>query len=112
MQNLIEGTLGNLVTAFQHFASVAYPRLPAATSTPSRNAFQSLIEGGQLWHAAGGREYAEILSKAEMADLKRLFQQRHVLQHTQGITDQEYLDCSGDTTYAVGQRLVVREQAC
>lgn len=110
VQKLMEDTLGNLVTAFQYFAAVSYPRLPAATSTPRRNAFQNLTEGNELWHAAGGRKYADILGKVEMADLKRLFQQRHVLQHTQGIVDQEYLDRSGDSTYVVGQRIVVREQ--
>jgi len=33
-----------------------------------------------------------------------------VLGHKQGIVDQPYIDRSGDTNYAVGQRLVIREQ--
>jgi hypothetical protein len=41
----------------------------------------------------------------------RLFQQRHKLAHTEGIVDQDYIVKSGDTTYAVGQRLVIREGA-
>lgn len=112
-QTVVEGTFGNLVTAFQYFAAVVYPKLPRATSAPPprRNAFQSLSAGSRLWHAAGGREYKDMLDAREMADLIRLFQQRHLLQHTQGIVDQNYLDRSGDTTYSVGQRLVMREQA-
>ena len=46
-----------------------------------------------------------------MADLLRLFQQRHLLAHCEGIVDQDYIIKSGDTTYAVGQRLVIRDEA-
>lgn len=41
--------------------------------------------------------------------MRLLFQRRHVLSHRQGLVDQTYIDRSGDTTYAVGQRLVVRD---
>ena len=44
-----------------------------------------------------------------MADLQRLFQQRHLLAHREGLVDADYLAKSGDATYAVGQRLIVRE---
>jgi hypothetical protein len=46
-----------------------------------------------------------------MADLLRFFQQRHLLAHCEGIVDQDYINKSGDQTYAIGQRLVVREVA-
>ncbi len=36
------------------------------------------------------------------------YQQRHLLAHCEGIVDQDYINKSGDTTYAVGQRLVIR----
>jgi hypothetical protein len=110
-KNLIEGTFCALVTAFQRYAEAEYPHLPAPTTTPRRNAFQSLSEGSALWHQAGGREYSAILSGGEFAQLTRYFQQRHLLQHREGIVDQDYIARSGDTTYAVGQRLVMREQA-
>jgi hypothetical protein len=44
-----------------------------------------------------------------MADLLRLIQQRHLLSHSEGIIDQDYVNKSGDKTYAVGQRLVIQE---
>ena len=50
-------------------------------------------------------------SDPEMADLVRLFQQRHLVAHRDGIVDQEYIDKSSDSTYSVGQRLVVHEYA-
>lgn len=51
----------------------------------------------------------DFLSAAEWQDLNRIFQMRHLLAHRNGIVDQEYIDKSGDTTYSVGQRLVVKE---
>jgi hypothetical protein len=41
--------------------------------------------------------------------MKLLFQRRHVISHRQGIVDQTYIDRSGDSSYTVGQRLVVRD---
>jgi hypothetical protein len=51
------------------------------------------------------------MDAGEMSDLRRLFQQRHLLAHCEGIVDQEYIDKSGDQTYAVGQRLVIKSDA-
>src|SRR5687768_14120166 len=75
---------------------------------PRMNVFQNLAAGEQLWTGAGGTAYTAILDAGEMAELRRLFQQRHLLQHQQGIVDARYLTHSGDTTYVIGQRLVVR----
>lgn len=108
---IIEANLGVLVMAFQRWAEAEYPRLPRSTTKVRRNAFQSLDEGSALWEAAGGTAYARILTPTEFAELRRLFQQRHLLAHREGIVDQDYLDRSGDTAYRVGQRLVVREAA-
>ncbi|MDP9357502.1 MAG: hypothetical protein M3R02_19885 [Chloroflexota bacterium] len=110
-RHLIEAQIGNLVMAFQRFAEASFPRLPGYAKPPRRNAFQNLAEGEQLWAGAGGTGYSGILSAGELAQLQRLFQQRHLLAHREGIVDAEYLTKSGDQTYAVGQRLVVREAA-
>jgi hypothetical protein len=108
---LIEGSLGSLVTAFQRFAEAGYPRLPSPTEQPRRNAFQNLDEGSRLWRAAGGSAYSAIVSPQELSELQRLFQQRHLLAHREGIVDQDYLARTGDGSYAVRKRLVIREEA-
>lgn len=110
-KTLIEGTLITLVTAFQRYTEAEYPRLPLHPSPPRRNAFQRLDQGSDLWVAAGGTAYATHLTVAEMSQLQRFFQQRHLLGHQEGMVDQDYINRSGDTTYVVGQRLVIREQA-
>jgi hypothetical protein len=104
---IVENGLQNAVTAFQRYAEALYAR-SSATTKARRNAFQSLTEGSQLWHAATGSEYSAHLDPAELRTLARLFQQRHLLAHTQGIVDEEYVARSGDRSYRVGQHLVIR----
>ncbi len=107
---LIENGLQSAVTAFQRYAEVLYARF-SSMPPPRRNAFQNLKEGSDLWFAASGKHYAAYLSDAETVSLIRLFQQRHLLAHTQGIVDKEYVTRTCDTAYQVGQRLVIREAA-
>lgn len=107
---LLEGGLSDLVTAFQHLAEVIFPRLSVSTGVKlRRNVFQNLTEGTAVWHAAGGRPFADTLSDIELADAERGFQQRHLLEHRDGFVDQSYIDRTGDTTYALGARLVIRD---
>ena len=107
---IIENGLQNAVTAFQRLAEALYSRHPSAPA-PRRNAFQNLAEGSNLWCAAFGKHYSAHLDAAEFAVLTGAFQQRHLLAHTQGLVDQDYITRSGDTAYRLGQRLVVRGAA-
>ena len=107
---IVENGLQNAVTAFQRYAEALYNRFPAVTP-PRRNVFQNLKEGSDLWRAASGKHYADYLTTAEAMTLARLFQQRHLLAHTQGIVDDNYIARTGDSSYRVGQRVVIREAA-
>jgi uncharacterized Zn finger protein (UPF0148 family) len=111
-REILENSMGRLVGAFQRIAEALFDRTPAATTTRRRkNVFQNLTEGSALWRAATGKGYEDLLTPTEMADLLRLFQQRHLLAHCEGIVDQDYIIKSGDNTYSVGQRLVIRDGA-
>ncbi len=105
---MIENGLQNAITAFQGYAEALFLQVTDA-SKPRRNAFQNIAKGSKLWFSATGNYYSEYLSDAEYADLKCAFQQRHLLAHTQGIVDQDYIDNSGDTSHQLGQRLVISE---
>lgn len=107
---IIENGLQNAVTAFQRCAEAIYSSLSLAAKA-RRNAFQNLTEGGQLWQTATGKTYADHLTSDELAALLRIFQQRHLLAHTQGIVDEDYILKSGDTRYKPGQRIVIRAEA-
>ena len=104
---IVENSLQNAVTAFQRCVEAMFSNMPSAP-TARRNAFQNLAEGSQLWQAATGNSYRDHLSQGELDRLTRSFQQRHLLAHTQGIVDQDYLKRSGDGRYRPGQRIVVR----
>jgi uncharacterized Zn finger protein (UPF0148 family) len=107
---LIESTLTSLVMAFQRYAEVLYARMPSAAH-PRRNAFQGLDEGSRLWADAAGRSFEVIVGNSTIDRMRRVFQQRHLLAHREGVVDQDYIERSGDTSYRVGQRLVVRDDA-
>lgn len=107
--SLVEDCLCRGVAAFQRLAEALVQKLPgAAASDLRRNVFQNLKQGSQIWRQHTGQGYEDILDGDEMAELIRLFQQRHLLMHRGGLVDKEYLQKSGDTTYCVGQRLVIR----
>jgi len=106
VQTLLEKAMQDTVTSFQRVAERAYEKFRSAPKA-RRNAFQNLDEGSSLWATASGRSYADILDPADLRRLRTYFQQRHLLSHTQGIVDQDYVIRSGDGTYKVGQRLVL-----
>ena len=108
VRSLVEHGLQSAVTAFQRYAEVLYSQLASAPK-PRRNVFQNLTEGSDLWYNTTGKQYSNYLEPAEMVELRRAFQQRHLLAHTQGIVDQDYIAHSGDKSHRAGQRLVIGE---
>lgn len=110
VRHTLEDSLGRLVSAFQRVVEVLFGQLPNAGSFKvKKNVFQRLTEGSTLWKDATGNGYEDLLTARELDELKRLFQKRHLVAHRDGIVDREYIDKSGDASYAVGQRLVIRE---
>jgi hypothetical protein len=110
VRQTLENNLERLVGAFQRHAETLFQKSPGAAAVPQpKNVFQRLAHSSQLWRTTTGKGYEDLLLPQEMADLARLFQQRRLIAHRDGIVDQEYIDKSRDTTYAVGQRLVVNE---
>jgi hypothetical protein len=111
-RQLLENSLVKLVSSFQRYAEAAFAQLPNSSRVAVRkNVFQNLPESSGLWRKASGKGHEDVVTVDELTELNRLFQQRHLLSHREGIVDQEYIDRSGDHTYSVGQRLVVRESS-
>lgn len=112
VRQILENSMVRIVGAFQRSAEALFDRVPGASNVPRRrNVFQSLGDGSALWRSATGKGYDDLLVSSEMADLLRFFQQRHLLAHCEGIVDSDYLNRSGDRSYSVGQRLVIREES-
>lgn len=105
---LLEKAMQDTVMSFQRLAEQLYEQ---RGKTARRNAFQNLEAGSALWEAEIGAGYALLLDAAAIKSLGTYFQQRHLLAHQQGIVDVDYVTRSADTSYAVGQRLVIRDSA-
>lgn len=106
-RGLLESSLGDIVSSFQKFASCHYDKLTGEISRV--NDFQIVEKGSQLFKDAAGKGYEEWLSDQELHDMNMLFQRRHLIEHNNGMVDQKYVDKSGDHSYVIGQRLVVKE---
>jgi uncharacterized Zn finger protein (UPF0148 family) len=106
-RTLLEKAMQDTVTSFQRLCEQLYE---AKTGAPARrNAFQNLDAGSDLWEPIVGQPYAVLLGAADLPQLRIFFQQRHLLAHQQGMVDSDYVQRSGDVTYQVGQRLVIRD---
>jgi hypothetical protein len=105
-RELIESCVKDSVTDFQCLCDALYAQ-KRPTEKLKKNVFQRLVDGSDLWRALCGEGYEQWLSAAQLRRLVIFYQRRHLLSHCDGIVDQEYLDKSGDTTYAKGQRIVV-----
>lgn len=108
-RTLLEKGMQDTVMSFQRLCEQLHesPQRPKAR----RNAFQNLDAGSDLWDQAMGFRYDQLLSASEMTCLTKYFQQRHLLAHQQGMVDTDYIKRSGDNSYAVGQRLIIRPPA-
>lgn len=106
-RTLLEKAIQDTVTSFQRLAEQFYE--VHAGKAARRNVFQNLDAGSELWKAEIGESYEALLDPTELGRLRMYYQQRHLLAHQQGIVDVDYITRSGDTSYAVGQRLVIRE---
>ncbi len=54
--------------------------------------------------------YDSWLSPNEIDDINILFQQRHLIEHNNGLIDEIYIKKSGDSSYRVGQRVIIKNQ--
>lgn len=106
-RGLLENTIGNMVSAFQKFAASKYEELSGKKARV--NDFQIVGKGNGLFQSATGKGYNNWLSDDELFQMNVLFQKRHLLEHNNGMVDQVYLDKSHDSSYALGQRIVIKE---
>ncbi|TCQ02083.1 hypothetical protein C8J34_1225 [Rhizobium sp. PP-F2F-G36] len=106
---LLEKGVQDTVMCFQRLCEQLYET--AGGPKARRNAFQNLEAGSELWMKAKGFDYAQLVEPDQLDRLTLYFQQRHLLAHQQGIVDADYIQRSGDATYAVGQRLIVKPDA-
>jgi len=106
---MIEGTLGDIVSAFQKYAEEIYKQI-MPTKKVRVNDFQIIEKGSNLFKEVTGKGYDSWLSHGEIEDINMLFQQRHIIEHNNGLIDERYIQNSGDISYRAGQRVIVKNQ--
>ena len=107
-RSMFEGSLGDIVSAFQKFAEARFTKL--STKKVRVNDFQILDKGSSLFRNYCGNGYDVWLSDEELNFVNLMFQRRHILEHNNGIIDERYIKQSEDSSYNVGQRLVLKEK--
>lgn len=107
-RSMFEGSLGDIVSAFQKFAEARFTKL--STKKVRVNDFQIIEKGSSLFDDYCGRGYGAWLSDEELNFMALMFQRRHILEHNNGIVDERYIKQSNDSNYKVGQRLVLKEK--
>jgi hypothetical protein len=108
---IMEQSMGKLVGAFEHFTEALFSKVPnAPIHKIKRGSFQRLAEASDLWRETVGKGYEDFLDTNELTGLHVLFQKRHLLMHSDGVVDTDYIQKTGDHEYTIGQRIVIREQ--
>lgn len=105
-RSMMETCISDGVVAFQKYCEGLY----SPYGNIPFNAFQRISQGSELWENALNEGYSDWLSSREITDLNILYQKRHILSHKEGIVDDRYIQNSGDSSYVVGQRIVISKQ--
>lgn len=106
-RSMIEGTLGDIISAFQKYAEDLYKQL-MPTKKVKVNDFQIIEKGSKLFLEVTGKGYDSWLTEEEITDMSILFQQRHLIEHNNGLIDERYIQNSNDNSYKIGQRVIVK----
>ena len=102
---MIEYSICEIVSAFQKYACSIFEKVTGRSSRV--NNFQRIDTGSNLFGESCGKKYSDYLSDSELTYLRIMFQKRHLIEHNNGMVDQQYIDLSQDAKYSVGQRIVV-----
>lgn len=103
-----EDTLDSLVGTFESFAKNRFLELGGQ---PQRgNVFQRVVDGSNLFKNLTGKEYRDFIGDDGVAMMIILVNRRHLISHNNGIVDDAYIRKTSDTTYEVGQRIIVKDR--
>jgi len=107
VKSIKETSLTDIVVSFQHFSNLIYRKI--TEEEPKFNVFQRINEGSQVWKSKIDEGYEDWITTDQITLMNKMFQQRHLFSHSDGIVDEKYIDRSQDESYRVGQRVVLNE---
>lgn len=104
---LIEDQFCKIVSIFQKYAGNLFKCYPGSDQLSVRkNIFQNLDESSIKWKELTGQGYIDIFDSQKYKKYKEYFQIRHLLAHTGGIIDQDFIQKT-NTNYVKGKRIVI-----
>jgi hypothetical protein len=105
---MIEEHFCRIVSLLQKHCEDLFEKSPKPSNLVIRkNLFQNLQESSAVWRTVHGKGYEDILDAQRYQRIKLYYQQRHLLVHTGGIVDAEYVANTNDAQYSVGQRIMI-----
>lgn len=102
----IEESLGGCVATFQKFEQSRYNEVTGKQVLT--NDFQ-IIDKGRKMFSDIGFGYEKWVLTDEINKAIVYFQMRHVIEHNDGIINDEYLSKTDDPSYEISQRIVVKK---
>lgn len=105
--HLLERMVGEVVSTFQSFLCKKCESLSGKTFRV--NDFQIIEKGNSHLYSSLGQKYENWLTEKELTYMEIMFQRRHLLEHNGGIVDEKYLNKTSDSSYLIGQRIVVQQ---
>jgi hypothetical protein len=110
---LIEDALENAVSTFDAFGRAtcaAYSSKAANPDQAKEISFQNITAARTRVQAIFGVDFADSIDSDQWAFIVRGFQKRHLLAHTMGVIDDEYIKKSNDKTAIVGRKVTITSE--
>lgn len=110
---LLESCLAKIVSAFDGYGRelcAVYAKKTADPVKAAKVSFQNVMNAKNHVQTHFGFDLASSLSTGECQDIIRLFQKRHLLSHTAGEIDDEYIAKANDPTAIKGRKVTLRQQ--
>jgi len=106
---IIEEHFCKIVSLLQKYCENQFQKNANAQDLKIRkNLFQNLSESSAVWKGLYGKGYEDIFDIQTYGQLSLFYQQRHLLIHTNGIVDSDYVTKTNDSRYSVDHRIVIK----
>ena len=108
LTQIIEEHFCKVVSLIQKYTEFIFNNYPNSASIKKRkNLFQNLRESSEKWKELTGIGYEDILDISILEKVNEYFQIRHLLSHTGGIVDSDFLQKVPSSSYTKGQRISI-----
>ena len=109
LTQLVEEHYCKIVSIFQVFAEKLFNNYKVSENFKiRRNLFQNLIESSKKWKELTEKSYEDIFDLKKYNKLIEHFQIRHLLVHTSGIIDDDFMKKPNNLNYKIGTRIILK----